>query len=191
MNQPACHSFSAHIRAAERTCCVQADAVTWSDSRGARGRIEFTQLRRVRLRNPPGMDVPSIGLLDLYPLRGPRLRVSSLHFIGFGRSEDRSASFRGFALALHQALVPHASAIDFRLGSTWLGAATLAALVGVWAALLTLGAAGLLFGDLPWWSALVLVALVPQGLLLVRHLRRHWPRRYDPRAVPMHMLPGR
>jgi hypothetical protein len=187
---PVCHSFSTHMVAPERTCCVQADAVTWSEPGGARGRIAFSELRRVHLRNPPGMEVPTIGLVDLYPARGRRLRVSSQHFIGFGRTEDRAASYRDFVFALHAALVPHGAAIRFRGGSSLLGVFTLGAILLLWAGLMLFGIGALLFGDLSGWSALFLLGLLPQGLLLWRHLRRHLPRRYDPAAVPLDLLPG-
>ncbi|MBI5720188.1 MAG: hypothetical protein HZC37_21140 [Burkholderiales bacterium] len=190
MTAPVCHSFSTHIWAAERSCCVQPDAVTWSEPGGARGRIEFSQLRRVQLRNPPGMGVASIGLLDLYPAHGPRLRVSSVHFRGFGQLEDRAASYRDFALALHAALVPHAASIRFRAGSTLTGQVALVFVMAVWTLLMLFGIAVLFSGTLEGWLALTLLPLVPPGLLIWRHMRRHWPRRYLPAVVPLDLLPG-
>lgn len=186
---PVCHRSSAHLWAVERTCCVHPDAITWSEPGGARGRLEYARLRRVQLRNPPGMGVPSIGLVDLHPVRGPRLRVSSAHFLGFGRIEDRAASYRDFVLALHEALMPHAAAIRFRAGSTWAGLSALLLVMAVWALLMLFGIVALFSGGLDGWLALTLLPLVPPGLLIWRHLVRHWPRRYDPAAVPRELLP--
>jgi hypothetical protein len=190
-----CHAFKANVWAAERRYCAEADALTWSEPATAgreplQGRLEYAQLRRVRLRCPTGQQVAKVGVLDLWPKSGRRLRVLSVHYRGVADVEDRASSYRAFVRALHAALaVRPPGGIEFLAGSTRLGQTAL------WAILLGMGAlmlfvlAGLVFGALSLGYAPVLLGMAAGGWVMWQHTQRNRPRRYDPAAVPAELVP--
>jgi hypothetical protein len=195
MLPPCCHAFKAHVWAAERRYCAEAEALTWSEPAAAgkvpmQGRLDYAQLRRVRLRCPTGQQVAKVGVLDLWPRRGRRMRIVSIHFRGVLDVEDRAASYRDFVRALHAALVGRPpGTIDFRAGSTWPGQLALWTIVLAIGVLMLFVLVGLLLGGLSWWFAPVLPGMASAGWVMGRHTWRNRPRRYAAASVPAELLP--
>ena len=195
MDPTRCHAFKAHVWAQERRYCAEADALTWSEPAAAgreplQGRLDYAQLRRVRLRCPTGQQVAKVGVIDLWPQHGRRLRILSIHYRGVADVEDRAASYREFVHALHAALaVRPPGRIDFLAGSTRLGQAALWAILLAIGALMLLVLAGLFFGGLSWGYAPVPLGMAAAGWVMWEHTRRNRPRRYDPAAVPAELVP--
>jgi hypothetical protein len=177
----------------EATYRLSEDALHCTTAKGTRT-LPFAEIGMVRVYESPGQTslfgqiAPAFARCVIRPRRGRAIVLSSKHFIGFGRFDDRSATFR-----------PFVDTLLARLGSAHPGARLLAgmppALWWTWVALLAAVALvtpvfivvivqELIAGRVLQMPA-VLSSLIVFGAALgivsyARVLRRNRPRRFTP-----------
>jgi hypothetical protein len=176
-------------------------------------RLHFTDMRRISLFGVPGMRyrgsqfTPAGGACRVKPKHGPAMSLSSTHFLGFGRFEDRSQAYRPFVDALVQRAAAANPDIAIRLGwPAWLWTVWLVILVGT-AALVAGASAGFLYAAITiggaLWSGdtsrltfesiadgvIMLIAALSFGLTIpgiIRVLKNERPRTMSGRAFASH-----
>jgi hypothetical protein len=177
----------------ETTYRLGEDALHSTTAKGTRT-LPFAEIGRVRIYESPGMAslsgriAPAFARCVIRPRRGRAIVLSSNHFVGLGRFEDRSAAFR-----------PFVDAFMARLRSANPGAQLLAgmppALWWTWVALLVVVALAtpaflvVIVQELLAGRALQLPAIVSSLIVVgtaaaivsyARVLRRNRPRRFTP-----------
>ena len=128
---------------------------------------------------------------------GPRIWLPSASFMGFGRAEDRRASFRPFVQALSLAIAaqPAAPGITFVKGNNWsaYGSLALLILLAVMAVLLAFGMAGSMMEGrglgAASWVILPAVIVVWAARMVWRIWRRNRQHLFDPRSFPADFAP--
>jgi hypothetical protein len=161
-------------------------------SGGGRERtIALTDIRAVRVYESPGLGTfPGFARCVVWPRRGRAVVLSSNHFVGLGRFEDRSASFRPFVDALVGRIAAANRNTRFVFGMPpalwWFWVALLFAV-----ALLAPLSLIMIVAALAQGRGIAAQAFVPLGIVFVvflglfgyiRQLRRNRPRRFEPRT---------
>ena len=177
----------------EATYRLSEDALHCTTAKGTRT-LPVAEIGRVRIYESPGMAslsgkiAPAFARCVIRPRRGRAIVLSSNHFVGLGRFQDRSATFR-----------PFVDALLARLGSANPGAQLLAGMPPVlwwtWVGLLVAVAlvlpvfAAVIVQELAAGRAIQLPAIVGSLIVLgtalsivsyARVLRRNRPRRLTP-----------
>lgn len=158
-------------------------AIAWSEDSGVTGRLEFAQIRQVRLRYEPTRTEKKRALLQLQTA-GDCESISNIDYRGPLESIDQSEAFVAFAEELHEALAAAPGKVDFLGGWTARGYQRTLMLCAV--ILLTdLGlGAFLYFEGMPAKSAFTVLAILGLFASLLVLARRNRPYRYEPRAIP-------
>jgi hypothetical protein len=157
-------------------------------SGGGRDRtLAYTDIRAVRVYESPGVgSFPGFARCVLWPRRGRAVVISSNHFLGLGRFEDRSAQFRPFVDALVRRIAAASRETRFVFGMPralwWFWIAILAAV-----ALLAPLALVMIVVELANGRSFPVQGLIALGIVFtvflsllsyIRHLRRNRPRFY-------------
>jgi hypothetical protein len=176
----------------EQTFRLAHGALIRETPNGAQASLPYAEIRAVRLYRSPGMGsmAPAFLRCTLRPRKGRAVVLSSNHFAGFGKFEDRSATFRPFVETLLQRLAVANPQTAFRAGMPpvlwWSWAVLLAITVIVVPLLVVLIAVDLADGrgiDAPLVAVLGVLLVVFFGTFgYVRDLRRNRSRRFDPRS---------
>lgn len=159
---------------------------------GREWRLPFAEIRTIRIYRSPGLGVfaPTFARCVIRPRRGKAVVLSSNHFAGLGRFEDRLSSFRPFVEALTRRVAaanPGAELVAGMPPGLWWTWAVVLAL----AAIVTPLAAVMIVVDLTSGRGFNPALLVVMAILLtlffglsgyVRTLRRGRPRRFDPQT---------
>jgi hypothetical protein len=153
--------------------------------------VAYAEIRAVRVYEAPGLgSFPGFARCVVWPRRGRAIVVSSNHFLGVGRFEDRSAAFRPFVDALVRRVAGANRETRFAFGMPpalwWFWALLLGAVALLAPLSLVMIAAELAQGRAPPAQAYVplgIVFVVFLGLFgYIRQLRRNRPRRFEPRT---------
>jgi hypothetical protein len=186
----ATYRFRGSLRVAEQTYAVTDEAVT-----GPFGSVPLSDIIAVRVYTVPGMRTLAYGTLTqasrwcrILFRDGRKIALSNLHFLGFGRFEDRSATYVPFVRALIGNVAARYPQTPVFAGMPpswwWSWFLTLAVLAFVLSALALLAGIGLaLDRQLTWSTAGVIFVLAILAIGPVRYLRylwRHRPYRLDP-----------
>jgi hypothetical protein len=153
--------------------------------------IAHADIRAVRVYESPGLgSVAGFARCIVWPRHGRAIVLSSNHFLGVGRFEDRSAAFRPFVDALVRRIAAANRDTSFIFGMPpalwWFWVLLLAAV-----AMLAPLALVMIIAELAQGRGIPAQALVPLGIVFVvflglfgyiRQLRRNRPRRFEPRA---------
>jgi hypothetical protein len=159
--------------------------------------IAFAGIREIRTYDSPGLTflggatiAPAFKRCVIRPARGRAIVLSSSNLLGFGRFEDRSASYEPFVGKLIQAAgaanpkTIFIAGMPMALWLSWLFILAMAAVIAPLALILIV--VMLLGGHAPpvglIVSAIVLLSVLTGIVQLIRMLRKNWPRAYDPRA---------
>jgi hypothetical protein len=190
------YNFRPSILRGEETYRAAEDALVRT-AKGIETRIPFGEIQSIRTYRSPGIRmfastaVPGFERCVIRPRHGRNIALSSNHFLGLGRFEDRSATYAPFVEGLiHQVAMSNPATI-FRTGmpmilwSLWALILVSSVIIAPLAALLIIIEmvqndhidTGLLF------STFILLAIFFQLFSYIRMLRRNWPRRYDPRTA--------
>jgi hypothetical protein len=155
--------------------------------------LAYADIRAVRVYEAPGFGtgIPTLARCVVWPRRGRAVIVSSNHFLGVGRFEDRTASFRPFVEALVRRVAAANRETRFMFGMPpalwWFWVALLLAV-----ALLAPLAVVMIAVELASGRGIAPQSLVPLGIVFVvflglfghiRRLRSNRPRRFEPRAA--------
>ncbi len=160
--------------------------------------VAFTDIREIRTYDLPGLKflggttvAPGFKRCVIRPMRGRAIILSSSNFLGFGRFEDRGASYEPFVGKLIEAAGAANSKTIFIAGMpmalwlSWLFILAMAVVIAPLAAILIV--IMLLGGHAPpiglIVSAIVVLSVLTGIMPLIRVLRKNWPRAYDPRAA--------
>ncbi len=170
-------------------------ALEWSDGRDE-GSLAFSEVRQIRIYSSPGIGLlgggsvaPAFQRCVIQPRRGRARVLSSNHFVGIGKFEDRSATFGPFVDALIQRVAANPTTV-FLSGmplALWVSWAAILVGVVIVTPLALLMITVSLFKGTGTPGPLLVTTAVLLGILasllpLVRALRRNRPRRFDPRA---------
>ncbi len=165
-------------------------------ARGEEAGLPFADIRSVRIYGSPGLRTlggtaaPDFQRCVVRPRRGHAMVLGSNHFLGLGRFQDRSQTFRPFVDALVQRVAAANPGATFIAGMPaplwWTWILILLAVVVVTPLVVLLIIIGLVEArhiDPP----LILVAALLLGILFslasyLRTVRRNRPRRFDPRG---------
>ncbi len=158
---------------------------------GGRDRtVAYADIRAVRVYEAPGMgSFPGFARCVVWPRRGRAVVISSNHFVGLGRFEDRSPAFRPFVEALVRRVAAANRETRFVFGMPhavwWFWIALLVAV-----ALVTPLALAIVVIELASGRSFPAQGLITLGIVLatflglfgyIRHLKRNRPRRFEPR----------
>lgn len=158
-------------------------AIAWSEDSGVTGRLEFAQIRQVRLRYEPTRTEKKRALLQLQTA-GDCESISNIDYCGPLESVDQTGAFVTFAEELHAALVAAPGKVDFFGGWTARGYRRILMLCAV-ILLADLGLAAFLYSEgMPAKSAFTVLAILGLVASLLVLARRNRPYRYEPRAIP-------
>jgi hypothetical protein len=177
----------------EATYRLTDSALVWSN-RGVEGRLPFSDIRQVRIYRTPGVGfggatfAPGFQRCVVRPHSGRAQVLSSNHYAGPAKIEDRSASFQPFVDALIRRVATanpgtaFISGMPAALWSAWavllLVVVMLLAPLALLVIVITLTQGHLLYGLL---TTVLLLGILLALVLLVRFLLRNRPRRFDPR----------
>jgi len=158
---------------------------------GGRDRtFSYAEIRAVRVYESPGMGgIPGFARCVIWPRRGRAVVMSSNHFLGIGRFEDRLPAFRPFVDALVRRVAAANRETRFVFGMPpvlwWFWIAILVAVAMLAPLALVMIVVELANGrgfSGPGLIALGIVFTVFLGLFgYIRQLRRNRPRRFEPR----------
>ena len=190
MDEPVYRCRLSLYRKGEDTFRVSDVALAMSGG-GRERTIALTDIRAVRVYESPGLGTfPGFARCVVWPRRGRAVVLSSNHFVGLGRFEDRSASFRPFVEALVTRIAAANRSTRFVFGMPpalwWFWVALLFAVALLAPLSLIMIVAALVQG-----RDIAAQAFVPLGIVFVvflglfgyiRQLRRNRPRRFEPRA---------
>jgi hypothetical protein len=161
-------------------------ALSWRDDRGQGGSLAYADVASVRLIGYVG----GSGTMYRCAIKGGGMirKIPSHHFAGFGRVEDRTATYAPFVRALTERVAAHAPQARFIAGSTGLWITWL--LIGVGAlvvlalmAVILAGGEFIAAGGIP--ALLVLIVGIP---LMVREVRKGGAKFFDPANPPPALL---
>jgi len=191
MDEPVYRCRLSLYRKGEDTFRVNDVALTMTGG-GSDRSVALGDIRAVRIYEAPGLGTgfPGFARCVIWPRRGRAVVMTSNHFLGLGRFEDRSATFRPFVEALVRRIAAATPATRFIFGMPpalwWFWVALLAAVAMLAPLSLVIIVAALAQGrSLPVQSFIPLgiVFVVFLGLFgYIRQLRRNRPRRFEPRA---------
>jgi hypothetical protein len=170
----------------ESAFALEGGVLVHTDAKGKTQRLALADVRRVALRY-----APATGDRWVCSVEGPagRIWIPSVSFLGFGRVEDRRASFRAFVAQLCQAIAaePSAAGKVFVTGGGFPAWAALAMVIvlAVLTALLVLGALGSMIGGTsPAWAILPIIVCTTSSAMVWRIWRKNPSGHFDPRALP-------
>ncbi len=172
----------------EREWRVEEDALVSVGNSGAEKRYSWAEMQSVRLCAEPARFRRWRYVFELRPKRGGKLVIDNAHFLGPGRYEDRSESYRAFVRAAVDRLEAVKPQMPALIGETprryfFL---MLLALLGLGAVAFALIALRTPLDDLPN-SGLVKLAIV----LLMLPVFWRWVLGAMPRGVPLTEIPER
>ncbi len=172
----------------EREWRVEEDALVSVGGSGAEKRYAWAEMQSVRLCAEPARFRRWRYVFELRPKRGGKLVIDNAHFLGPGRYEDRSESYRAFVRAAVDRLEAVKPQMPALIGETprryfFL---MLLALLGLGAVAFALIALRTPLDDLPY-SGLVKLAIV----LLMLPVFWRWVLGAMPRGVPLTEIPER
>jgi hypothetical protein len=192
MDEPVYRCRLSLARKAEETYRLSDIALTVAGA-GHDRTLAYADVRAVRVYEAPGFGtgIPTLARCVVWPRRGRAVIVPSNHFVGVGRFEDRSASFRPFVEVLVRRIAAANRETRFMFGMPpalwWFWVLLLVAV-----ALLAPLAVVMIATELAHGHGVPPQALVPLGIVFVvflglfgyiRQLRRNRPRRFEPRAA--------
>jgi hypothetical protein len=149
-----------HALHKRRDWSLVSGAIAWAEESGASGRIEYSQIRQVRLRFEPTRSEKARVLLQVCTAR-ERESISNFDYRGPLESADQSEAFAAFVEELHQALAATPNKIDYLGGWTLRGYRQMLVLCGL-----------ILLADIGLLASLIVLT------------RRNRPFRYDRREIP-------
>jgi hypothetical protein len=190
------YRFRLSLARKEETCRLGADALLRS-GKATGSSIVYKDIRAVRIyRSPgmPGLGGPAASTFErcvIRPKHGRPAVLSSNHFAGFGKFEDRSQAFRPFVDDLVRRVADANPDTVFIAGMpamlwwAWILILLATVIVAPLAAVLII--VQLINGD-PVSPPLILVTVLLLGVLFslasyARTVRRNRPRRFDPRNL--------
>ena len=177
----------------EATYRLGANALHATTANGTRT-LPFAEIDRVRIYESPGMAslsgqiAPAFTRCVIRPRHGRAIVLSSNHFVGLGRFEDRSATFRPFVDTLVARLASANPGVRFLAGMPpalwWTWVALLVAVALATPAFIVVVVQELIAGralQLPAIvSSLIVLGTALSIVTYARVLRRNRPRRFTP-----------
>jgi hypothetical protein len=153
-------------------------------------RYPYRDIVGVRLSYAPSRVDSARYRCDLQMRSGQRLAVLSTHYAGIADFEDRAATYSPFVRALIARIAAANPSASFRSGKNPL--VYLAEHVFLFAmfALLIFVLSAVGFGPLSessWLKLVIIIGFIP---LLIAYMRKNWPRRFAPEAIPNDALPS-
>jgi hypothetical protein len=164
------------------------DAIEW-EAGPRRGHLPYADIRRLRLSFRPVSMQSRRFLAEIWPARGPKLKMASSSWRSMVDHEPHEAAYTGFLLELHRRLVAAQAATSFECGSPalryWPG---LVIFAGVALGLAALTARALAEGA---WMATAMIGAILSVFLWQAgtFFRRNRPGIYAPQAPPRILLP--
>lgn len=187
----ATHSYRPSFWHATWTVSAEADGLRYETGKGKSGLIPYGDIARVRVSKstPPG---PPGFRMKIFARGGRRLLVTSAHFCGAFRTEDRPDSYREFVSAAMAGMAARGDSIRFEAGDGWAAYA--------WVCFLALVLAGVLVWDLflweprlvqsQWMQRTRIFAEIVSALWALMYLGFNRPRPFDPRrGLPPNVAP--
>jgi hypothetical protein len=172
-----------HALHKRRDWSLVSGAIAWAEESGASGRIEYSQIRQVRLRFEPTRSEKARVLLQVCTAR-ERESISNFDYRGPLESADQSEAFAAFVEELHQALAATPNKIDYLGGWTLRGYRLMLLLCGL-ILLADIGFGVFLYlEEMPTSSFLAVLAVLGLLASLIVLTRRNRPFRYDRREIP-------
>jgi hypothetical protein len=186
----ATYQFCGSLTGREQTFAVTDGTLTWPG-----GTLPLEQIASIRLYSVPGMRTVGYGIVARASRRctirlsdGHKIALSSQHFLGLGRFEDRSATYTPFVRALLGNLAVRCPQTPLFSGLPpgvwWSWFLTFAILAALLLAFVLFGGIGLAFdGQFTWSGAGVILgfaALATGPISYLRYLWRHRSHRLDP-----------
>jgi hypothetical protein len=186
------YEFRSSLRRGNAGYRLTDDAIVGRD-----GSLPLSELASLRLYTVPGMQSLANGTVARPSRRctirardGRKIALSSLHFLGLGRFEDRTATFVPFVRALVARLAARYPDVELLAGMPpalwWLWFACFGSIAAACALALLGTLAVIASGQMSWLSAGFLLAIVVIGIGPVQYVRTLWrsrPRRLDPNEI--------
>ncbi|OQW50082.1 MAG: hypothetical protein A4S15_01255 [Candidatus Raskinella chloraquaticus] len=163
--------------------------LSWADKKGRTGALEIAQLRHCRILYDASRLSAPRWIVDLQGSDRQELRFTSTTTAGAGGMRSRNGAFLAFLGHVHAALAAQAPGAICRFGPGLLTYCLhsllwcLPVLGMFWAAYLGFTTSGILAGVFFTFLALY------SGQFALRYAYYNWPRIYDPRHPPLHLLP--
>jgi hypothetical protein len=190
----ATYRFRGSLGAGEQSYAVTEDALTWPG-----GTVPLDRIAAISIYAVPGMRMLGYGTVAQPSRRctirlrdGRKIVLSSLHFLGLGRFEDRTQSYLPFMRTLISNVAARHPDVRLTTGMPsplwWLWLMTFGLLVLVLGIILLGVLIGVLSGSLPWTSIGFLLAVAALGIgpgLYVRGLLQRRQRPLDPTAYEL------
>lgn len=163
--------------------------LSWADNKGRTGALDIARLRRCRIIYDVSRLSAPRWIVDLRAADHQELRFTSTTTAGAGGMRSRNGAFLAFLHHVHAALAARAPEAICRFGPGRLAYCLhsllwcLPVLGMFWAAYLGFATSGIIAG-----AFFTLLALY-FAQFAVRYVYINWPRPYDPRHPPLHLLP--
>ncbi len=172
----------------EREWRVEEDALVTVGRSGAERRFAWADMLNARLCAEPRRSRPCRHVFELQPRIGGKLVIDNAHYLGPGRYEERSATYRAFVIAALERLAAAKPELRVLIGETprRYFFILLAALLGLGALAYVLFALATPLDDLPY-AMLIKLAI----MLLMLPVFWRWVLGAMPRGVALTEIPDR
>jgi hypothetical protein len=185
---PAAYSYKPSLLGAAWNFRLDPDAIAW-EAGFRHGRIEYGDIRRVRLSFRPANMQRYRFLAEVWSAAGPKIAIASSSWRSMVEQQRQDAAYSAFVMELHRRLVAARVAAVFDAGSPtllyWPGVAIFTAVSVALA-----GLTAIALQRAAWEGAAMIAGLLGFFLWQVgSFFKRNRPGRYRPEDVPRALLP--